>query len=76
MRAGLHSASMPTNVVNKSASPSHSEEVHFDHEVEEFIHNDADRLMHEFKSAFENLRKGLSRPKVLIAGVAGAGKRF
>lgn len=43
--------------------------------VEEFIHEDAEKLRGSFKMAFDKMHTELKKPHVLIAGTAGAGKR-
>ena len=43
--------------------------------VEEFIHDDAEKLREHFKSAFVKMQETMARPFVLIAGRTGAGKR-
>mmetsp|Transcript_130556 Transcript_130556/g.194443 ORF Transcript_130556/g.194443 Transcript_130556/m.194443 type:complete len:420 (+) Transcript_130556:228-1487(+) len=71
------SSSMPSSLMRDDIgcinSPSSSEEL-LDVEVEGYIHTDAERLMTYFKDAYDKVRNGLKRPRVLIAGVAGAGK--
>jgi len=42
--------------------------------VEEFIHDDAEKLRCSFKNAFEKVYHEMRRPHVLIAGNTGAGK--
>ena len=61
---------------SKETSSSSSEEI-FPHaeEVEELIHTDAEALMQHFRASYDQIRTGLKRPRVLIAGTAGAGKR-
>lgn len=71
---------MPSEVmihdIIEIGSGSSSEEV-FPHveEVEELIHIDAETLMHCFRESYVQVQSSLQRPRVLIAGTAGAGKR-
>jgi len=44
--------------------------------VEEFIHDDAEKLREHFKSAYNKVCGDMDRPYVLIAGRTGAGKRY
>jgi len=70
----LTSASMPAVSPDRITEPvSGSEEIDVE-EVEAFIHNDADILMDHFKHAYDKVINDTKRPRVLIAGVCGAGK--
>ena len=44
-------------------------------EVGEFMHDDAQKLLCSFKTAYEKVLSKMKRPHVLIAGTTGTGKR-
>ena len=68
------SGSIPHLHINASHNKEEHPIAHVDM-VEEFIHDDAEKLRENFKQAYEKVVGGISRPRVLIAGVSGAGKR-
>merc|ERR1712137_92998 len=68
----MRSGSIPHLTIGSNHS--HNENLKDIGIVEEFIHEDAEKLRASFKSAYERVCDDIKRPRVLIAGNTGAGK--